>query len=679
MSTIVSVPLHALRLSGLNIRRTGGKDIAALAASINAEGLLQNLTAARIPPNGDEPADHYDVIAGGRRLRALWHLRDAGHLPADHPVPVNVVSAAIATEIGIAENTIRERMHPHDEFVAFRDLAAKGESNEAIGAKFGVTPLVVERRLRLANVAPEILHAFREDRLTLDQMMAFALTDDWDAQMRIFTSVPDPAHFRAERIRQLISEREIPTHDKRVRFIGLQTYIDAGGALRRDLFDDEGGGYCLDENLLDQLTTEKLMQAAAYVRSEGWSFVEIIADSPWAFREKHTNLRPAPREPTAEEAAALERMKARAEWLEEHADFDEDEDEEACKEFDQLTDQMNDLEESLVGDFTDEQKSAAGAMLYISHNGTLEIERGLLPKGAKKPPSTPKASDTAPTATPAPAALSDALHRRLTAHRTIALQSGLMANANVALAALTHALLIDLHRHQQRGASALQVRATNIIDSPAELTFEDVANSEHRKRVIAALDDLSTTLRVPKRAAELLPWCLNQNRDTLCAVLAAVAVMTVNATTHIPGQHEADWLVAALDLDMADYWQPTSKTLFSITPKAIGLEAVREVHGDAAAERLASLKKDAFAGECERLLARTGWLPKPLRRPGYKTPAPNADRQPDMAEPKLKPVASKPAPKAASKAPAKKDIAKKPAAKKPAAKKPAAAKKRKAA
>lgn len=677
MNVIITVPLHALRLSNLNIRRTGGKDIAALAASIKAEGLLQNLTAARIPPNMAEECDHYDVIAGGRRLRALWHLRDAGHLPADHPVPVNVVSAAIATEIGIAENTIRERMHPHDEFVAFRDLAAKGESNEAIGAKFGVTPLVVERRLRLANVAPEILHAFREDRLTLDQMMAFALTDDWDAQMRIFTSIQNLASLRPDRIRHLIAEREIPTNDKRVRFVGLQTYLDAGGALRRDLFDEAGGGYCLDENLLDQLSTEKLMQAAADVRSEGWSFAEIVGEAPWEFRGKHNTIDPPPRDATDEETAELDRLKARLRWLEDNTDFDEDD--AACEEAESANDRINELEESLVGEYTPAQKAIAGAMLYINHDGALRIERGLLPKGAPKPSGAPKANDPAQGTTPAPAALSDALHRRLTAHRTIALQSGLMANANVALAALTHALLADLHRHQQRGTSALQVRATNIIDSPAELAFEDVANSEHRKRVIAALDDLSTTLRVPKRAAELLPWCLHQNRDTLCAVLAAVSVMTVNATTHLAGQHESDWLAAALDLDMADYWQPTAKTLFSITPKAIGMEAVREVHGDAAAERLVPLKKDAFAGECERLLARTGWLPKPLRRPGYKTPTPNADRQPDTAQPKLKPVTSKPAPKAASKPPAKKSPAKKPAAKKPAAKKPAAAKKRKAA
>ena len=52
----------------------------------------------------------------------------------------------------------------------------------------------------------------------------------------------------------------------------------AGGAVRRDLFDQEGGGYLLDEALLDRLVIAKLEAAAESVRSEGWRWVEILPE-----------------------------------------------------------------------------------------------------------------------------------------------------------------------------------------------------------------------------------------------------------------------------------------------------------------------------------------------------------------------------------------------------------------
>jgi ParB family chromosome partitioning protein len=50
-------------------------------------------------------------------------------------------------------------------------------------------------------------------------------------------------------------------------------------------------------------------------------------------------------------------------------------------------------------------------------------------------------------------------------------------------------------------------------------------------------------------------------------------------------------------------------------PKARILEAVREVKGDASAQLIDHLKKQDMAKEAERLLAKTGWLPEPLRTP----------------------------------------------------------------
>jgi ParB family chromosome partitioning protein len=75
-------------------------------------------------------------------------------LPKDHAVPCKIVCAEEAAEISLAENIIRQAMHPADQFEAFKALVDEGMPIEDVAARFGVTPLVVQQRLKLANVSP---------------------------------------------------------------------------------------------------------------------------------------------------------------------------------------------------------------------------------------------------------------------------------------------------------------------------------------------------------------------------------------------------------------------------------------------------------------------------------------------------------------------------------------------
>jgi len=68
-TTTDDVSLAKLIPSPANVRRTGaGTGIEALAASIQAHGLLQSLVVRpALDANGQEP-DRFEVVAGGRRL-----------------------------------------------------------------------------------------------------------------------------------------------------------------------------------------------------------------------------------------------------------------------------------------------------------------------------------------------------------------------------------------------------------------------------------------------------------------------------------------------------------------------------------------------------------------------------------------------------------------------------------
>ena len=67
--------------------------------------------------------------------------------------------------------------------VAFDELHKAGHSVEQIAERFGVRPVTVKRRLRLANVHPELLQAYRDEKLTLEALVAFTLSPDPDEQL----------------------------------------------------------------------------------------------------------------------------------------------------------------------------------------------------------------------------------------------------------------------------------------------------------------------------------------------------------------------------------------------------------------------------------------------------------------------------------------------------------------
>lgn len=247
---LILVPLSRLvsRPAGRNVRKTPRMSIPELAASIARVGLLQNLIV--IAADGER----YEVVAGGRRLAALKLLAKKRRISKEWEVPCLLVADGTARTASLTENVQREAMHPADQFEAFAALVAEGRSIEAIAADFSVTPLVVQRRLKLANVSPRLLADYRAEAVTLDQLMALAITDDHAAQESAFYDAPTWQR-QPSALRDRLTEREIDAHrHPLVRFVGLDTYEASGGGIRRDLFaEGDTGVYLTDAALLERL------------------------------------------------------------------------------------------------------------------------------------------------------------------------------------------------------------------------------------------------------------------------------------------------------------------------------------------------------------------------------------------------------------------------------------------
>ncbi len=206
-----------------------------LAASIQrrpAANLIVTATA------DDEP---YEVVVGGRRLAALKLLAKKHRISKEWKCLACWWPMAPPARPA-SPRTCSEAMHPADQFEAFAALVAEGRPIEDIAADFSVTPLVVQRRLKLANVSPRLMADYRADAVTLDQLMALAITDDHAAQETAFYDAPTWQRHPSQ-LRDRLTEREIDAYrHPLVRFVGLDAYEAAGGGIRRDLFADDDAG-----------------------------------------------------------------------------------------------------------------------------------------------------------------------------------------------------------------------------------------------------------------------------------------------------------------------------------------------------------------------------------------------------------------------------------------------------
>ena len=617
---MILVPLSrlVLRPTGRNVRKTPRMSIPELAASIQRVGLLQNLIV--IPATDGE---HYEVVAGGRRLAALKLLAKKHRIAKDWNVPCLRVADGTARTASLTENVQREAMHPADQFEAFAALVAEGRPIEDIAADFSVTPLVVQRRLKLANVSPRLMDDYRADAVTLDQLMALAITDDHAAQEAAFYDAPQWQR-NPSALRERLTEREIGASHALVRFVGLDAYETAGGGIRRDLSaEGDAGVYVSDIAMLETLVREKLTGMADTMRTEGWAWVDATPTMTHADLQAFQRAPRERRTPTKREAQRIERlqekMQAIGEAVEAAMDADEEDKAEALQEEGEaLGAQLQALEDGLQG-YSASVKAAAGAIVTIDRNGDAVIHRGLLREAEAKALRTLEklrqgfAEGEGDHEQARTAAMSDRLAQRLSAHRTAALQIEVARHPQVALAALVHGMVQSVLQDRRYGHDLpLGVRLT------VQDRLEGMAPDQPESPAAVALREVQQTWgdKLPEDSAALFAALLGMEQGELVQLLAVCLAGTVDvanprATLHQPGAE----LAQAVGLDMAAWWTPSAEGYFKHVPKAAILQAVGEFAPDHV-NRLGKLRKADIASEAERLAKGTGWMPAVFKAAG---------------------------------------------------------------
>ena len=649
------IPFGKLVLSQSNVRRIkAGVSIDELAASIARRGLIQGLHVRPVTDADGKETGMFEVPAGGRRYRALELLVKQKRLTKNSLIPCVVSDAnseIMIDEVSLAENIERAPLHPLDQFRTSYNMREKGMTEEAIAAAFFINVNIVKQRLRLTSVSPKLLDVYAEDEMSLEQLMAFTISDDHDRQVQVWEAIRNGYNSHPHVIRRMLIEKTVRADDRRAVFVGIEAYEAAGGVVVRDLFESDHGGWLQDMVLLDRLVVEKLKSAADEVSAEGWKWVEAAVNIHYGATHGLRKLSGTALELTQEEQAVRDALQVEYDRL--VAQYDS-----ADELPDEVDERLGELEEALQGfddrpvRFDAAEIAIAGVFVSIDPDGGLSIRRGYVRPEDELPveveggtTQVTEADETgAPEASPtvqravisiggAPVKadeeeddgikpLPDRLISELTAHRTLALQDAVANNPDVAMTALLHKLVSDNFRgYSAMGALDANVRHVSFPSQAADLKDSDVAKSiEQRHEVWAKL--------VPAEDEALWQWLTELDSDNRMKLLAHCVSYGVNALHEKPNPYgagvnertlnirltQADRLARVTGLDMAHAgWRPTVDNYLDRVTKARILEAVREGAGERSAQLIEHMKKGDMAKEAERLLADKGWLPEPLR------------------------------------------------------------------
>lgn len=663
------IPFDRLVLSQSNVRRVkAGVSIGELAADIVRRTLLQSLNVRPMLDGEGQETGQFEVPAGGRRFRALELLVKQKRLAKDAPIPCVVKAAndvVTAEEDSFAENTFREQLHPLDQFRAMQAMVDKGEGVEAIAAHFLVTPAVVTQRLRLAKVSPKLHDIYAEDGMTLEQLMAFAVSDDHARQEQVWEMLAHSYNKSGAYIRQKLTENTVRARDKRVRFIGVEAYVAAGGCVMRDLFEPDDGGWLTDPALLDRLVGEKLQAEGERIAAEGWKWVATAIDMPWGVTNGLREIDGVELAMTGEEEAKLAALQTEIEELEaEWADAPEVPDEVQAR-IEAIDAAIGMLVERPMS-FEARDMVIAGAFLSIEVDGTLAVERGYVRpedepvieiEGAEDVGVDGHAGHRAETGdddaadedqaagpgvsnvVPISAAsgdeddedgevvkpLPDRLVAELTAWRTLALQDAFAQSPSTAFAAVLHAFVLDCFYSSTR-ESCLQISLHEASFGFSTTGLRDSAPArsiaERHKRWAD---------RLPDSDKNLWEALLALDGNEQAALFAHCASRVLNAQQEVVPKYDngriskssierrvehSHVLARAVGLDLVGAgWRPTvAGYLGSVTKQRI-IADVAEAKGAKFAEMIDHLKKADMAREAERLLEDGDWLPEPMRTP----------------------------------------------------------------
>ncbi|HGE0219019.1 TPA: ParB/RepB/Spo0J family partition protein [Salmonella enterica subsp. enterica serovar Typhimurium] len=594
----VSVPLASLIKSPLNVRTVpySAESVSELADSIKGVGLLQNLVVHALP------GDRHGVAAGGRRLAALNMLAERNILPADWPVRVKVIPQELATAASMTENGHRRDMHPAEQIAGFRAMAQEGKTPAQIGDLLGYSPRHVQRMLKLADLAPVILDALAEDRITTEHCQALALENDTARQVQVFEAACQSGWGgkpEVQTIRRLVTESEVAVAgNSKFRFVGADAF--SPDELRTDLFSDDEGGY-VDCVALDAALLEKLQAVAEHLReAEGWEWCAGRMEPVGECREDAGTYRCLP-EP---EAVLTEAEEERLNELMTRYDALENQ----CEEADLLEAEMKLMRcMAKVRAWTPEMRAGGGVVVSWRY-GNVCVQRGVQLRSeddaADDADRTEQMQEKASVEE-----ISLPLLTKMSSERTLAVQAALMQQPDKSLALLAWTLCLNVF-----GSGAYSKPAQISLECKHYSLTSDAPSGKEGAAFMAMMAEKA-------RLAALLPegWSrdmttfLSLSQEVLLSLLSFCTACSIHGVQTRECGHTSrsplDTLESAIGFHMRDWWQPTKANFFGHLKKPQIIAALNEAGLSGAARDAEKMKKGDAAEHAEFHMKDNRWVP----------------------------------------------------------------------
>ncbi|EPB3307077.1 ParB/RepB/Spo0J family partition protein [Escherichia coli] len=594
----VSVPLASLIKSPLNVRTVpySVESVSELAESIKGVGLLQNLVVHTLP------GDRYGVAAGGRRLAALNMLAERNILPAGWPVRVKIIPQELATAASMTENGHRRDMHPAEQIAGFRAMVQEGKTPAQIGDLLGYSPRHVQRMLKLADLAPVILDALAEDRITTEHCQALALENDTERQVQVFEAACQSGWGgkpEVQTIRRLVTESEVAVAgNSKFRFVGADAF--SPDELRTDLFSDDEGGY-VDCVALDAALLEKLQAVAEHLReAEGWEWCAGRME-PVGFCSEDAGTYHYLPEP---EAVLTEAEEERLNELMTRYDALENQ----CEESDLLEAEMKLMRcMAKVRAWTPEMRAGSGVVVSWRY-GNVCVQRGVQLRSeddaADDDDRTEQVQEKASVEE-----ISLPLLTKMSSERTLAVQAALMQQPDKSQALLAWTLCLNVF-----GSGAYSKPAQISLECKHSSLTSDAPSGKEGAAFLALMAEKA-------RLAALLPegWArdmtafLSLSQEVLLSLLSFCTACSINGVQTREYGHTSrsplDSLETAIGFHMRDWWQPTKANFFGHLKKPQIMAALNEAGLSGAARDAEKMKKGDAAEHAEFHMKDNRWVP----------------------------------------------------------------------
>lgn len=158
---------------GLNPRKSFDDEaLNELAASILADGQLQNLVVRPAEPMENYGQPVHRLVAGERRWRAFGRLIQQGKLPADTKVRCLVIAIddKAHARLALIENLQRRDLSPLDEARGFQRLIDDyGYTTDSIAEDVKFTQRFVQQRLQLMQLTTEDQEKLEKGEITIEE------------------------------------------------------------------------------------------------------------------------------------------------------------------------------------------------------------------------------------------------------------------------------------------------------------------------------------------------------------------------------------------------------------------------------------------------------------------------------------------------------------------------------